>query len=172
MRPLPRIALLALTTATFLGVAEISVAEFGVERRGEFRDAPLAHKGDQIPEPNMRRHLPTSVPAGDNSKTFGGTCPTADDVFAAFLLDIENVGGEVVIMAEGVQQDFADSWRSLTAETRVEISLVMAHLIPDAGGDPIVDLVEIDGEGCLHSRTLMTEADWLALINLAHSVEV
>jgi len=164
MRPLRHAALISAATIISLGLAELSPAGVNASNArhdDESHTVPLPVVGDYLfsPPEHERR-------AGNEF------CMTTDHVMEKFVIDVENVGGDIVVMTEGVQQDFADSWRRLVDVERVEVALVLAHVIPDRGGEPIVDVVEIDGEGCALSRTLLTADDWVGLLDLARSIEV
>ena len=164
MRPLRKAVLISTATVMFFGLAGLSPA--GIELRND-RHGDESHA---VPFPVVGDYLLSSPKQErQNGNAF---CMTADRVLEKFVLDIENVGGDIVLMTEGVQQDFADSWRRLVKVERVEVTLVLAHVIPDRGGDPIIDVVEIDNEGCAVSRTLLTADDWNGLLELARSIEV
>lgn len=164
MRSLQRTVLLATATLAFFGLSGLSPASVDSVGTIEFHD-----EENTVPVPVVGDHLFVSSEDGQGASN---ACLTADRVMQNFALDIENVGGNIVLMTEGMEQDFADSWRSLAALDPVEVSLVIAHVIPDSGGDPIVDVVEIDGSGCALSRTLLTADDWMSLLDLARSIEV
>jgi hypothetical protein len=128
---------------------------------------------DQAYTPIVGRHLHVSAPRYEANPATEA-CWTADDVLQSFALDIEAVGGDIIIVKDGIQQDLADTWRSIVHGRHVEVSLVLVHIVPDASGnsEAMVDIVEIDGDGCALSRTLLTADDWLALVELASSIEV
>jgi len=150
---------------SLFGIVAISEAEVGP------RHEPVdIHDGSEMPGPITGDHL--FAPVASHHGAGGKVCLTADDVFGGLILDVENVGGEIVLMTEGAQQKFSDAWRGVVGESRVEMALVVAHVIPDPGGNPIVDVVEIGTHGCAVSRTLLAAADWLQLIELAQSIEV
>jgi len=163
-----RAAVCVTAAISLFGAVTISEAELG--SRHEQVDT---HDGGVMPGPITGNHL--FAPVASRYGAAGGTakaCLTADDVFGGLILDVENVGGEIVLMSEGAQQEFSDAWRGVVGESRVEIALVLAHVIPDPGGDPIVDVVEIGPHGCAVSRTLLAAADWAHLVELAQSIEV
>jgi len=162
-----RAAVGATAAMSLFGAATFSEAELG--SRHEQVDT---HEGGEMPGPITGEHL--FAPVASSYGLGGGdkACLTADDVFGRLVLNVENVGGEIVLMTDGAQQDFSDTWRGLVGGRRVEVALVLAHLIPDPGGDPIVDVVEIGAHGCAVSRTLLTASAWLELIELAQSIEV
>jgi len=162
-----RAAVGATAAMSLFGAGTFSEAELGPHR-----EQVDMHEGGEMPGPITGVHLfaPVASPYGAGGN--GKACLTADDVFGGLVLDVENVGGEIVLMTEGAQQEFSDAWRGVVGESRVEIALVVAHVIPDPGGNPIVDVVEIGTHGCAVSRTLLAAADWLQLIELAQSIEV
>ena len=161
MQPFRKTAVLATTAVAFLALAGLSPAG------GDSESRSLAH--DALPPaPIAGDRLFVSLSPDAEPQDLGGSCRNADDVLGTLLLDVENVGGDLVFMAEGLQQDFSDSWRSLIDGQRVEVSLVVAHIIPNRGGDPVVDVIEIDGNGCALSRTLLSAADWVRLLDLAN----
>ena len=162
-----RAAVCATAAMSLFGVVTISEADIGP--RHEQVDM---HDSIEIPGPITGDHLFAPVTSRSGAGGTAKACLTADDVFGGLVLDVENVGGEIVLMTEGAQQEFSDAWRGVVGETRVEIALVLAHVIPDPGGNPIVDVVEIGPHGCAVSRTLLAAADWAHLVELAQSIEV
>ena len=162
-----RAAVGATAAMSLLGAATFSEAELGPHH-----EQADMHEGGEMPGPITGDHLFAPVASRYGADGNGKACLTADDVFSGLVLDVENVGGEIVLMTEGAQQEFSDAWRGAVGESRAEIALVVAHVIPDPGGNPIVDVVEIGTHGCAVSRTLLAAADWLQLIELAQSIEV
>jgi hypothetical protein len=158
--------------AWIFGVAGFAVAGLWA---GATHEPMKSHVGEPMPPPVVGQHLfagHAAASPGFESRGTAHTCLSADHVLHILARDVETVGGNIVIMADGVQQHFSDTWRALAGTGRVEISLVIAHVIPDSGGDPIVDVVEIDGQGCALSRTLLAGSDFLDLIEFADSIEV
>lgn len=162
-----RAAVCVTAAMSLFGAVTISEAEFGSRH-----DQVDTHDGGVMPGPITGDHLFAPVASRYEAGGTEKACLTTDDVFGGLILDVENVGGEIVLMTEGAQQEFSDAWRGVVGESRVEIALVLAHVIPDPGGDPIVDVVEIGPHGCAVSRTLLAAADWAQLIELAQSIEV
>jgi hypothetical protein len=104
--------------------------------------------------------LPTAVSGTGLFDTRGGpVCYGKDAVLAYFDGDRAQVGGELVTLEAGFDQDFADVWRSETSLSPVAISGVFAHVFPAASGN-MVDVVELGDGGCAISRTLLTEDEW------------
>lgn len=162
-----RAAFGATAAMSLFGSVAVSEAELGPGRgQGDMDD------GGEMPAPITGAHLFAPLAANYETRGNGKTCLTADRVFDTLVLDVQNVGGEIALMTDGAQQDFSDAWRGLVGERRVEVALVLAHLIPDPGGDPIVDVVEIGAHGCAVSQTLLAADDWFELIELGRSVEV
>lgn len=80
-------------------------------------------------------------------------------------------GGETVMLADGLDQAFADAWRRQINMEQVAISDVVAHVFGE-GDDVAVDVVELDANGCALSRTLLSGEDWTYLLRQAAGVEV
>ncbi len=102
----------------------------------------------------------------------GPACYDTDAVLTYFGGDRAKVGGELVTLETGFDQDFADVWRSATRMEPVAVSGVYAHVFPSAGGVNMVDVVEIGDEGCAISRTLLTEEEWNQILVRAAGVAV
>jgi len=100
------------------------------------------------------------------------TCMPAEQILGVFALDVEAVGGEILALSGGLEQDFADQWREAVGMTPVDVSQVYAHVVPAEDGDAIVDVVEVDAQGCALSRTLLSHTDWLELLGAVSGVEV
>jgi hypothetical protein len=169
MRPLRKTLLPAI-------VAGVSLVGFAVLSGAASTPVPtqplFVHRGEPMPAPVMGDDLFAPIPAGYQSASVGGRCVPADDVLTILALDVEKVGGRIFMMTDGIQQEFSDSWRLAAGGERVDVSLVLAHLFPNSGGEPIVDVVEFDAQGCAFSRTLLSSSDWLDVIELAEGVEV
>jgi len=102
----------------------------------------------------------------------GPRCYDKDAVLAYFDGDRAQIGGELVTLEAGFDQDFADIWRSETSLAPVAISGVFAHVFPTAGGGNMVDVVELGDGGCAISRTLLTEDEWNQILVRAAGVSV
>ena len=74
------------------------------------------------------------------------------------------------MLAGGLEQAFADTWRRQTNADLVEVSTVLAHVLPE-GDASFVDVVEIGVDGCALSRTVITGDDWRYLLVQAAGVE-
>lgn len=159
MHPFKKAAFFAIAFVGLFGLADYSPAEVGTGERlgGERAALPEPIVGDDLFADRRGNAVP---------------CVAAERIIEGFVLDIENVGGEIVILADGIQQKFSDSWRGLVDQDRVAVSLVLAHLVPERGGDPMADVVEIDNSGCALSRTLLAADDWTKLLALASAIEI
>lgn len=102
----------------------------------------------------------------------GPVCYDKDAVLAYLDGDRSHVGGELVTLEAGFDQDFADVWRSETSLQPVAISGVFAHVFPTEGGGSMVDVVELGDGGCAISRTLLTEEEWNEILVRAAGVAV
>jgi hypothetical protein len=100
------------------------------------------------------------------------SCVSAARVLGIFAREIKIVGGEIQTLSGRLQQEFADQWRQAAGLAPVDVSQVFAHVVPSQDGDVIVDVVEIDTEGCALSRTLITGIEWGYLILAARELEV
>ena len=103
---------------------------------------------------------------------YGRVCYDKDDVLGYFDRDRVQIGGEMVTLETGFDQDFADAWRSETELQPVKISGVFAHIFANDSGFSMVDVVEIGADGCAISRTLLTEEEWNAILVHAAGVGV
>jgi hypothetical protein len=103
---------------------------------------------------------------------YGPVCYDKDDVLSYFDRDQAQIGGEMVTLEVGFDQDFADAWRYETEMEPVKISGVFAHIFPSDAGFNMVDVVEIGGDGCAISRTLLTEEEWNSILVRAAGVAV
>jgi hypothetical protein len=156
---------LAVTTLASLGVVSLSDA-----KRAEIPFNGAAHATEPMIAPVSGGEL--FQPVRQSGRNVDRQCLSQDDVFTVFAGDIQQVGGEIVVMTDGVQQNFSDYWRRTAGVDQVDVSVVVAHLVPDVEAEPIVDLVEFDQAGCAISRTLMSHGDWLELLQRSHGVEV
>lgn len=104
----------------------------------------------------------SSSAAGDVAQ-----CMTLDKVVSSLKGEQAVIGGNVVMLEDGLQQDFADEWRRETGVGRSEVSAVVAHLFEDGQGGGIADVVEFAQDGCAMSRTLLSGQDWTALLRAA-----
>jgi hypothetical protein len=99
-------------------------------------------------------------------------CMPGNAVVARFEGETASVGGRVFVLADGLEQAFADAWRYETDVSPVVVSSVVAHLFkdPDSAGY-MIDVVEIDGAGCAMSRTILSGGDWNMLLKNAMGAE-
>ncbi|MEQ9691621.1 MAG: hypothetical protein RLO48_18005 [Bauldia litoralis] len=98
-------------------------------------------------------------------------CVTDDEVISRLEAERNELGGETVMLAGGLEQAFADEWRRQTESDPVEVSTVLAHVLPE-GDVSFVDVIEIGIDGCALSRTIITEDDWRYLLVRAAGVGV
>jgi hypothetical protein len=130
-----------------------------------------ASEWHEEPAPTPTRAVPpTNDPAGD--PRIEGSCIPADQMLGVFALDVTHVGGEILALGDGLQQAFADSWRKTVGLPAVKVTQVFAHIVPADNGAAVVDVVEIDENGCALSRTLLSMDDWLEILKPLKSVEV
>lgn len=99
-------------------------------------------------------------------------CMSSEAVVARFEGETAAIGGRVFVLADGLEQSFADAWRYQADMSPVAVSSVVAHLFQDPGGAGyMVDVVEIDGAGCAMSRTMLSGGDWNMLLKNAMGAE-
>jgi len=101
-----------------------------------------------------------------------GRCLPADKVLDILAVDAARFGGETFALTDGMQQEFSDRWRRSVGAETVPVSLVVAHVVPSPEGDTVVDVVEIGGDGCALSRTLLAGEDWDDLLRSARGIDV
>jgi hypothetical protein len=155
-----------LATTTALGAQALSVQSARLPTPPVLFD----HEGEpSLPPPVTGDELFT-VSGGDAGAS--ESCMPVAQILGVFALDVEAVGGEILALSGGLEQEFADQWRLTVGMTPVDVSQVYAHVVPAEDGDAIVDVVEVDGEGCALSRTLLSHNDWLELLGAIGGVEV
>ncbi len=96
-------------------------------------------------------------------------CVSDTEVIRQLNADRDQFGGETVKLEKGLDQDFADEWRSDTGSKPVTVSAIFAHVF--GADDTMVDVVEIDGHGCALSRTLLTGDDFELLLARVSGLE-
>lgn len=101
----------------------------------------------------------------------GPVCYDKNLVLDYFDGDRSKIGGELVTLEAGFDQDFADTWRSATKLDMTPVSGVFAHIFA-ANDVNMVDVVELGAEGCAISRTLLTEDEWNQLLVTAAGMSV
>jgi len=142
------LAVAAVSAAT-LALASISPVPGG-------KDAAPLHSEDSMPGAVSGAAL--------FDEGYGPVCYDRDDVLGYFDRDRVTIGGEMVMLEAGFDQDFANTWRSETDLDSVKVSGVFAHIFPTDAGLQMVDVVEIGSDGCAISRTLLTEEEWNAIL--------
>jgi hypothetical protein len=150
------LAVVAVSAAT-LALASISPIPGG-------KDAAPLHSEDSMPGAVSGAAL--------FDEGYGPVCYDRDDVLGYFDRDRIQIGGEMVMLEAGFDQDFANTWRSETELEPVAISGVFAHIFASDSGLNMVDVVEIGSDGCAISRTLLTEEEWNSILVKAAGVSV
>jgi hypothetical protein len=158
---------------TAIGVAGYAIAEsagqdFVPNRLVSERE----HAIEPTPAPVTGLFLFDETELGAGFDSGRESCVTAVRVLGIFAREIESVGGKIQTLSARLRQDFADHWRQTTGLASVDVSRIIAHVVPSHDGDAIVDVVEFDTEGCAFSRTLITGIEWLDLILAARGLEV
>jgi hypothetical protein len=100
------------------------------------------------------------------------SCLAPEKAVQRFQSEQSVAGGKVVMLAEGLQQSFSDAWRVKTHVTPVKVSIVLAHLFEGPAEQWVADVIEFDANKCAMSRTLVSGADWNALLKAAFAVQV
>lgn len=150
------LAVVAVSAATF-ALASISPVPGG-------KDAAPLHSESSIPGATSGAAL--------FDEGYGPVCYDRDAVLGYFDRDRATIGGEMVMLEAGFDQDFADTWRSETEMAPVAISGVFAHIFATDAGLEMVDVVEIGSDGCAISRTLLTGEEWNSILVKAAGVAV
>jgi hypothetical protein len=99
-------------------------------------------------------------------------CMTGDEVVERLKADQDDIGGETVMLSNGLEQAFADTWRREVEAKPVVVTNVIAHIFDDANGAGVVDVIEFDATGCAMSRTILSVEDWDAILTDAAGYEV
>ena len=103
----------------------------------------------------------------------GESCLAPQKVLERLQADQKTMGGKTVMLADGLQQSFADVWRREAHVAPVKVSTVVAHLFSDETGvEWNADVVEFDTKGCAMSRTLVPGDIWNTLLKTAIGVQV
>jgi len=101
------------------------------------------------------------------------SCVSPQKVLDRLQADRKIMGGKTVMLADGLQQSFADAWRREAHVPQLKVSSVVAHLFSDESGtDWSADVIEFDTNGCAMSRTLVPGDIWNALLKAAIGVQV
>jgi hypothetical protein len=165
MKPFVHILLAAgLATTAALGAQALSPRDDTATVPSAF-----AHGAEPFPAP-VSAGVPRAEAGNDGGTS--ATCLPVAQILGIFALDVEAVGGEILALSGGLEQEFADQWRLAVGASPVDVSQVLAHIVPAEDGDAIVDVVEIDAEGCALSRTLLSHTDWLTLLGVVRGIEV
>ena len=128
------------------------------------------HESEPLPMPVSQGPL-IDVPEGE-AQGDASACIAANHMLSVLALDVQHVGGEVLLLSGGLEQAFADSWRHAVGLPSVQVSQVFAHVVKQEDGNGVVDVIEIGSNGCALSRTLLAIDDWLFIMKPLESVEV
>jgi len=179
-------------TAAFVAVAASIVLATGIAlypALPEHQKVNRAAKADALVSSSELKQLALKVPERDFAGMDEPTmlqAPVSDtDVFDTnqsclppekavqrFLSEQSAVGGKVVMLAEGLQQSFSDAWRVKTHVTPVKVSSILVHLFEGPAEQWVADVIEFDANKCAMSRSLVSGADWNALLKAAFAVQV
>ncbi len=167
-----RNALIASVGISVLAVsaATVALANFTADPAIEDLSGPaLVDEAEALLPPPPAAGVPLFVAAGGGDTP---TCTTGADVVGRLKADQARLGGETVMLADGLEQAFADAWRRQVNLGPVEVSSVLAHVFRGEGGSgAMVDVVEIDAAGCAMSRTLLSGEEWMTLLGSAAGAE-
>ena len=95
------------------------------------------------------------------------SCLAPEKAVQRFQSEQSDVGGKVVMLAEGLQQSFSDAWRVKTHVTPVKVSSILVHLFEGPAEQWVADVIEFDANKCAMSRTLIPGGAWNELIGAA-----
>ena len=102
-----------------------------------------------------------------------GACLSQDEVLNNLTLDVAKDGGKTYVLGDGLDQAFANAWRSGASIAPVKVSGIVAHIFHDKGGSEwAADVIEIGADGCAISRTLLPGDQWSSLLKTAMGPEV
>jgi hypothetical protein len=154
-----------MATTAALGAQALSMRGAGVA------NPPASdHPAEPFPAPVSASDMLFAGTGGDGGDS--AACLPVAQILGVFALDVEAVGGEILALSGGLEQEFADQWRRAVGASPVDVSQVLAHIVPAEDGGAIVDVVEVDAQGCALSRTLLSQTDWLALLGAVAGIEV
>jgi hypothetical protein len=179
-------------TAAFVAVAASLVLATGIAlytAPPEHQRVNRAAKADALVSATDREQLVLKVPEGDLAGVDEPTtlqapvgetdvfdtsqgCVAPEKAVQRFQSEQSVVGGKVVMLTEGLQQSFSDAWRAKTHVTPVKVSSILAHLFEGPAEQWAADVIEFDANKCAMSRTLVSGADWNALLKAAFAVQV
>ena len=95
------------------------------------------------------------------------SCLAPEKAVQRFQSEQSDLGGKVVMLAEGLQQSFSDAWRVKTHVTPVKVSSILVHLFEGPAEQWVADVIEFDANKCAMSRTLVPGEAWNELIGAA-----
>ena len=154
--------------ALAVAAATVALANFTADPAREDLSGPALAEADQgVVAPVAGDALFTASPET------AGACVTAETVVTRLQADRAAVGGETVMLADGLEQAFADAWRREVDLRPVAVSTVIAHVFRtgEASG-AMVDVVEVDAAGCAMTRTILSAEEWATLLGMAAGVGV
>src|SRR5260221_12810011 len=99
-------------------------------------------------------------------------CASVPTVLAEMVEARDRVGGHIFAMSQGLQQAFADAWRTRVDEEKVPVALTLAHIFSDPiSGTEEVTLVEFGDGGCPISHTWLDHQAWRTIAVSLTSIE-
>lgn len=159
----------AVLSAAGIGAIAVAVATFAYANIGDadisgpFKAPSVAlgeSEGVLMPAPVTGVELFTA-----DAGTMTPACLPASAVADRFSAEKARIGGETVMLGDGLEQSFADTWRREVAEERVKVSTVIAHVFADSDGPgALADVVEFDANGCAMSRTILSGSEFDSLL--------
>jgi hypothetical protein len=154
--------------ALAVAAATVALASFAADPALEDLSGPVPAEADQ----GMAAPVAGAALFAASPKT-AGACVTADTVVTRLQADRSAIGGETVMLADGLEQAFADAWRRALDLRPVAVSTVIAHVFrtEDVSG-AMVDVVEVDTAGCAMTRTILSAEEWATLLGMAAGVGV
>ena len=143
-----------------------------------------AHKADALVSSSELKQLALKIPERDlagmdepsmlqapvsDTDVFdtNQSCLAPEKAVQRFQSEQSDVGGRVVLLAEGLQQSFSDAWRIKIHVTPVKVSSILAHLFEGPAEQWVADVIEFDANKCAMSRTLVPGETWNELIGVA-----
>jgi hypothetical protein len=170
------IATVAIAGATVATAAIVGSRSSATVGKTVERVVLKAHQRDiaGLDEP-ANLQAPVAAPvfsASFGDQTGKGICLSPQKVLERLQADQKSMGGKTVMLADGLQQSFADVWRREAHVAPVRVSSVVAHLFSDdTGSEWNADVVEFDANGCAMSRTLVPGDIWNTLLKTAIGVQ-
>jgi hypothetical protein len=148
--------------------AAVALAKIAEPPAGDGVTLPALHASDATTSEPVAGGRLFEASRGDVSDL---RCIGDGEVISHLDAERERYGGEMVMLADGLDQAFADAWRQEAGGEPVAISAVFAHVFGEEDA-AMVDVVELDARGCALSRTLLTGDQWHFLLTQAVGVAV